>query len=909
MATPKPSEKPSVITVQSGDTLGQIALDYLGSVSKYTQLAAINNITNPNRIYIGQKIKLTKDGSSTTSTKKANSNAPTVTEFGVLSNADDTLYAAWAWDKKNTDKYSIIWTYETGDGVWFAGSGNGTQTNTVDPLAPALSRQSTYQIPSNAKTVKFKVKPIAKEKKTTDKNGKETSTPYWTADWSTTKKWTDSTPLATPGSAPGVEIEKYKLTASLDNIDITGATHIQFEVVKDNAASYYSRKTAKITSGHASYSWTVPAGAEYKVRCRAYKNANTVSEWTNYSSNVKTIPATPKGIKTCRASSETSVYLEWYASPTATKYDVEYAEKKEYFDYSDQTKRVSDVEFTKWDISGLESGHEYFFRVRAKNEANGESGWCEPKSVLLGDEPAAPTTWSSSTTVITGEKLTLYWVHNSRDESSQTFAQIELTIGGTTTTHEVKNPYIDDENEADKTLSYDIDTTSYLEGTTIEWRVRTAGVTKIYGDWSIQRTVNIYAPPTLELKVTDNDANVIETLTSFPFYISGLAGPNTQAPIGYHVTITPNELYETTDAMGNPVTVNAGEQIYSKYFDITEPLLIEMSAGNVDLQNNITYTVTCVVSMNSGLTSEATAEFTVEWTDEVYSPNLEITLDEETYTTYIRPYCEDITITTYLVDNSSGEYVVSPTEIDSVYGEPVQNGFTTTGEQVYLGVTGDDEEVYYCMVETADLVEDITLSVYRREFDGSFTELATDIENLKYTTITDPHPALDLARYRVVATSKSTGAVSFYDPPGFPVNCKSVIIQWDEDWSSFDTYEDAIPEQPAWSGSLLNLPYNIDIRDDHNPDVAYVNYIGRKRPVSYYGTQLGETATWDVEIAKSDKDTLYALRRLAVYNGDVYIREPSGSGYWASITVSFSQTHKELTIPVTLDITRVEGGI
>ena len=43
--------------------------------------------------------------------------------------------------------------------------------------------------------------------------------------------------------------------------------------------------------------------------------------------------------------------------------------------------------------------------------------------------------------------------------------------------------------------------------------------------------------------------------------------------------------------------------------------------------------------------------------------------------------------------------------------------------------------------------------------------------------------------------------------------------------------------------------------------------------------------------------------------GDCYVREPSGSGYWANVTVSFSQKHCELTIPVTLNLTRVEGGI
>ena len=43
--------------------------------------------------------------------------------------------------------------------------------------------------------------------------------------------------------------------------------------------------------------------------------------------------------------------------------------------------------------------------------------------------------------------------------------------------------------------------------------------------------------------------------------------------------------------------------------------------------------------------------------------------------------------------------------------------------------------------------------------------------------------------------------------------------------------------------------------------------------------------------------------------GDVYVREPSGSGYWANISVSFSQTHRELVIPVSLSITRVDGGV
>ena len=175
--------------------------------------------------------------------------------------------------------------------------------------------------------------------------------------------------------------------------------------------------------------------------------------------------------------------------------------------------------------------------------------------------------------------------------------------------------------------------------------------------------------------------------------------------------------------------------------------------------------------------------------------------------------------------------------------------------------------------------------------------------------MTDPHPALDYARYRIFSTVTSTGAVDFYDAPAYPVKEISVVIQWDEEWSDFDHVTGDAMDQPPWTGSMLKLPYNIDVSDKNSMDVSLISYVGRKRPVSYYGTQLGESSTWNVEIKKDDKDTLYALRRLAIYTGDVYVREPSGSGYWANVNVSFSQKHCELTIPVTLELTRVEGGI
>lgn len=949
------------VTVVKGDTLWGIAKTYLGSGNKYQQLATLNGISNPNRIYVGQIIKISSSAGSgggsgsTTTTTTPPSNTVEITAFGLQSNTENTLFATWTWSKSNTESYMVEWTYDSGDGVWFIGSNS---TISVDDKNPEASKQCTYSMPSNAIAVRLRIKPISK---TYTSNNQETS--YWTGSWCSYKTYTDETPLATP-STPSVEIDKYKLTAKLEGITVD-AESIEFQVYKNDGSSPFATGTATIpVTKNVSYSCTVDAGGEYRVRCRAVKG-NSVSEWSAFSSGLITVPAASTGIITLSAKSETSVYVEWEAAETAETYDVEYTTKLEYFDGSDQTATKTGIEFTHYEISGLESGNEYFFRVRAVN-SKGYSPWSEAKSVTVGKDPSAPTTWSSTTTCQTGEKLILYWVHNSVDGSSQTYAELELTIDGMKETYTIKNS--EDEEEKDRTSKYEIDTSIYVEGTKIQWRVRTAGVTKAYGDWSVERTVDIYAPPTLELKITDADEGVIETLRSFPFYIYALPGPKTQTPVGYSLTITANESYETVDSIGNVKNVNKGDQVYTNFFDIADSLLVEISASNVDLENNVKYTVTCVVSMNSGLTATSSKEFTVAWTDQLYSPNAEISYDPEKYITHIRPYCIDYQITYHRVDYDFDKgYLVTEekldeTKLDGIYtetgervliamterdtetyycavyvdeeGNPIDTKYykveyrsgtysitdeeidistlsrvlADNGEEVIIGVNELGDEIYWCITSGNALVEDVSLSIYRREFDGSFTELGSGLNNTSNTFVTDPHPALDYARYRVVAISNSTGAVSYYDIPGYPIGEIAVIIQWDESWTNFETTSEDALAQPPWTGSLLRLPYNIDVSDSNTLDVTLVKYIGRKRPVSYYGTQLGETSTWNVEIEKSDKETIYALRRLAIWTGDVYVREPSGTGYWANIKVSFSQKHCAKTIPVSLSITRVEGG-
>ena len=878
--------------VVKGDTLSELAAKYNTTVKS---IAKLNDIDNVNLIYRGQILTISGSSSSTKKASTTNSNKVTIKAFGIQSNSDRTLFVTWNWSKSNTENYKVEWYYHTGDGVWFVGSDS---TVTV--------KQSIYNAPANAKKVRVRIKPISKKKTV---NNKETS--YWTAQWSSYKTYDFSTaPPVAPGGAPDVKISDTNvLTARLDGLTSVNATHIQFQVVA-NDSSVFKTGSAVIVTNSATYTVTVKAGSKYKVRCRSYKG-NNYSNWTDYSSNVSATPTAVESILQCKAKSETSVYLAWSAVSVAESYEIEYTDDKSLFDVTSVSKE-SNITTTNRVIQNLESGKEYFFRIRAVNGDNRYSEWSKISSCNIGKKPAPPTTWSSTTNGIVGEPISLYWLHNAEDGSDQTYAELRLYVDDVLQSPDISLPVVTSDDEDENPINvYELSTSKYTEGAVIRWCIKTAGITKEYSNWSTERTITLHAQPTLELGLTDSNGTLIDILEEFPLFVTGLAGPSSQRPIGYHVSVKSNSIYETVDNVGNKRIVNKDEEVYSTFFDTSDQLLLELSPSNIDLENNITYTVTVTVSMDSGLSTEASLDFTVSWTDMQYEPSAEVFIDKDTLSASIRAYCEEYSIVYYKVVSASGVYTVTTEVLEELEGTSVDDAFTTTGEIVYSGTTSSGEKVLFCMIESEEgqLVEDVSLSVYRREYDGSFTELETGLDNTTSTYITDPHPALDYARYRVVAVTNSTGAVSYSDIPAFPVGEKAAIIQWDEEWSYFETNTEDELEQPPWSGSMLKLPYNVDVSDNHDPEVETVKYIGRKHPVSYYGTQQGVTSSWSMEIEKDDEETLYALRRLATWLGDVYVREPSGSGYWASIKVSFSQKHCELTIPVTLDITRVEGGV
>lgn len=730
------------------------------------------------------------------------------------------------------ENYKVEWFYSTGDGVWFTGSSSNVTV-----------KNATYSVPANASKVKVTVTPVSK---TYESNGQQTS--YWTGVAVSKEYLMAENPPDTP-STPTVTIDKFKLTVKLDNISDSKAEAIEFEIY--NGDTRYKTGLVTIVTARAYYVCDVTAGGNYRVRARAINYVGTskvYSNWSPYSAEANTIPPTPTGVK-CVVESETSIKVMWNQEPTAQSFTVEYATKKEYFDSSSEVTSIQ-VQTNYAYITGMDPGNTWYFRVKATNK-QGDSGWSDIVYKVLGTKPSAPTTWTLTNTVTIGQNdVYLYWTHNTEDGSKQSEAQIELVVDaqeGQIITVDTSKEEVDEDK--DKIYSYKLDLTPYSEGAEILWRIRTKGITNEYSDWSVQRKLSIYAPPTSTMTIGDGSG----LLTGFPFNISVNVGPSTQKAISYSVSITAEYSYYTLDDVGRNVLVSAGEEVYSKvFYQSSNSFSHDLMPDEIILENNQIYHLTVTTAMNSGLITSSDDYFTVTWTEHEYSPDATVIIDKQTLCAYIRPFC----------------------------------------------INYQDE-----------FVPNIVLSVYRREYNGTFTKIADEIDNDGVSSVTDPHPALDFARYRIVARSKDTNVVGFTDLPGQPVSEPSIVIQWNEEWTAFDYNEQTAPENPPWTGSMIRIPYNVDVTENTDPDVELVKYIGRSDPVAYYGTQKGVSESWSVEIPAYDKETVYSLRRLANWSGDCYVRQPGGTGYNANVKVSFSKKHTEVTIPVSFTITKVAGGI
>ncbi len=777
-------------------------------------------------------------------------------------------------------------------------------------------RQSTFSVPDKAARVWVYITPIAETYTvtSTDADGNQLNSAelfYWQGERSTgVGIWVMDVEQPSAPSAPTLTLADngLTLTATVTGLTQTSTSpelrqQVSF-IIKEAAADgtpstetnaqidsgivtattegTATFQTKKTTNGH-SYVALARVGIYYNSALASNGDWNASnyqlwwSDWSEPSSSVSTKPGSFT-IKNVAARNESSVEISWEASAGAESYEIY---------YSSGTDKISAMEIltnpdsydsslyqkitgigknvSNYVISGFSEGARYYFRVKAVNSSGEKFSTLRSsiRGVSIGSTPSPPSTWSYSYVAELGDVVELYFVHNSSDNSKCTKYKVHYSVYST------DNVLVDEyeESAVPKKSSDDndngiikilLDTSKWSSDVMVKWKIATAGATMEYSDWSVERTLSLYKAPVIATSFTSDvelgDDGLTYKVKSFPIVIEGTMEAGLQYPVGVQLTITNLEAYTGVDFQGRPITIPANSQIYTKtyYNDWRQwyPSMVTMTLlpMQLTLKNDTRYRIDIVASMSSGLTASQSYTIQTAWTSQTMIPEASIGYNTSLYCAYIRPRCRNI----------SGVYITN-----------------------------------------------VTLSVYRRDYDGDYVEVASGIPGDSNATVTDPHPSLNFVSYRIVAVSDETGEIAYADTQNYQVGVHAIVIQWDDVWKNFNVANGTASDQP-WTGSLLVLPYNIDTSDSTNPDTSLAEYAGRSHPVSYYGTHLGTSSTWNTDIPKRDLDTLFQIRRLQGYQGDVYVREPTGVGYWANVTVTYNIQHCELTVPVTFNLKRVE---
>lgn len=902
------------------------------------------------------------------------------------------------------------------------------KTITGHPAGTLNTRADLWSPPEDAVAIRVNILPVSKSYRKPGK--KKTYGKYFIAN-STTKEMSDYDIYPSSPSISSFTITDKSLKSTI-SFDISNFNEepcaVRIQIIKDekNFVMFEDAESGKEYDYFTKDFPTPPASGlyiftaelkevgSYQIRAKVGNVQNGEYKWSEYSSwssSVDTRPQAPE-IKSIVAIAQDQVKIEWTAVPNITQYKIEYVnDNARYFD-SNMIQSVTVENVTSYILSGMEIGHVVYFRMRSINNSD-ESAPSELKTIILSTKPEPPTTWSSRTNasitsdISTTDPLYLYWIHNSSDGSVQEYSKIQFKIKDTVYYLTKKNTEVNDYGEAiDKTTSIDLWSTTVYEdegnvtsagtiysifkasGTnSIKWKVCTKGAYNEYSDWSIERTIEAYEKPNLELSVTDYEGNPLvgDILERFPLNISGTVTPASQTPISFHISIISGETYETTDIYGNDMTIVEGTEVYS-YFVNSDTLNHELTPKDVDFVSGISYTLIVTVYTNAGLNATATYIFSPDWIEIEEIPEAIVEYNDTYRYADITAFCryfigyespEGYDAVAYCGTGISGTKE-TPTKystsgvVMAVSGDVYFNTSTyetfvcVVGGNVdtamwiyrttfnfsnantwYSGIIIDGENDiyptsgiiaaiandYYFNTNTGDIFRcikdgspteaiweyewnifwqvtpNVKLSVYRKDANGKFITIAENIDNRYQSsdsiiTVRDPHPSFGEYTYRIVATNTETGAVGYSDV--IEENDEtSVVIQWDEKWNNITDN----PDEDLFEGSILELPANIKITDKNSNDVDLVSYIGRERPVAYYGTQRGEGLSINCEFPKSDEETLSLLRHLMVYRGNVYVREPSGLGYWANISISYNREYSSLTIPVTLDVKPVEGGV
>lgn len=375
---------------------------------------------------------------------------------------------------------------------------------------------------------------------------------------------------------------------------------------------------------------TTSAGHQYRYGIRATGNGGTASRAT--SGYVYTSPLAPVVALAKEGKSAVTITL----TPSSSYYD------------SFEFQVSSDNQATWADVSVTGSGLVYedanppagtaYYRARAvKGDLKG--AWGTSDAIQTIAPPNAPTVSSFSYCYETGSTVTVAWVPNHPDGTSQTKAQIEIDYYATGSSTATVNTY---SVTTATTYSYKtVGNGSYAV------RVRTYGLYDGWGEWSSYGVFNVATPPAVSITAPANGSTIAELPYTIKWTVSDDSGASSQT-----LAIT-GENFSFTKTLGGGV----------REFTM---------ASDFGLDNGATYIISLSVTSGSTLVDSTMSAFSTKWTqpqpaiaeiEEHEGASVSVTLTASTVAPLAKSFTvqrrlEDGTLTTLATDVLDGESVL-----------------------------------------------------------------------------------------------------------------------------------------------------------------------------------------------------------------------------------------------------------
>lgn len=560
------------------------------------------------------------------------------------------------------------------------------------------------------------------------------------------------------------------------------------------------------------------------------------------------VPKAPTNITLSSPMAET-IQVTWdWPWDSANISELSWSDHSDAWESTDEpsTYRISNIHAAKWNIKGLESGVEWFIRVRlikSLEESEIEGPWSPIMSYKLTSAPDIPNLILSKYVISKGEKFTAAWDYISTDGTGQSTVQIcRATINSSTGAITYGNNILDLET-VEKEYTFDPEVLGWTTGNSYYMCVRVKSESERLSGWSQPVKLDIAEPLTIDITDTSLDDRTVGGITRY--YLTELpltitiegAGDNAFT----NIVIERENDYHSNRPDESDYNGFKGETV--AYY--TQQGEDEISIGVDDLvgilDDTAEYRIIAMIYDELGQSATTELPFIVDWEHQAIIPTATVVIDNDNYIAKITPSLPSELPTGWTIDQ------------------------------------GDVCDIYRISADKPELIIQ----------NGSFG-----------TTYVDPYPAIgEFGGHRVVFKTVNGDYIT--------TDGTYAWVDLDADDGDIFDIDTSIIDTPNGSIDFL---YNIDLSSSWKKDFQETHYLGGSIQGDWNPgvSRTGSVST--VSVITQDQETIKDFRRLADYPGVCHIRTRDGSSFAADIQVKEDMKYESFELATyNLSITRVDS--